>query len=186
MLTDSYSLANYKKIIHVVLPKFNPSLQNACESSLHLAVRNIFDISLQKNITSICFGYEIFSPSEKFPLDKSIHIVLRTIRKCLEKFQDKFSAIFFVIEKKEDEIYNRLNVALGIYFPRSYEEEEFHKNKLHEFNSLNVSEYGDVVLSERQLEHKVIIGNENNLEKKSQEFEDYYMNEEDDIKNYKM
>ena len=94
VITDCYSLSNFKKIIHVVLPKYNQDFENACESSLHLAIRNIFDICLEKDIHSTCFGYEIFLPSNHFRLDKTLQIVLRTIRKCLEKLDKKISAIF--------------------------------------------------------------------------------------------
>lgn len=43
VVTNGYNL-NFKKIIHVVLPKFTNIYQNACESSLHLATRNILDV----------------------------------------------------------------------------------------------------------------------------------------------
>jgi hypothetical protein len=189
IITDSYSLSNFRKIIHVVLPKFNTVFENAGESSLHLAIRNIFDISLEKNIHSICFGYEIFLPSKNFPLEKSLHIVLRTIRKCLEKFDKKFSAVFLVIEKNEGELFKKMRETLAIYFPRSSQEEEFFKDKLSIYNSLNVTEFGDVILPERQLDCKSDLRKlceEKNYIEKISEFKELYVRDEDDIKNYKM
>jgi len=189
VITDCYSLSNFRKIIHVVLPKFNQDFENACESSLHLAIRNIFDICLEKNIHSICFGYEIFLPSNHFRLDKSLHIVLRTLRKCLEKFDKKFSAIFLIIEKSEIDLFNQMKEALCVYFPRSFQEEEFFKDKLAIYNSLNVTEFGDAILAERQLDCKSDLrkfyDGKNSLVEIS-EFQEFYVKDEDDIKNYKM
>jgi hypothetical protein len=102
----------------------------------------------------MCFGYEIFIPSNNFRLDKSLHIVLGIIRKCIEKFDKKIYAIFLVIEKSESDLLNQMKESLGMYFPISFQEEIFFKDKLSIYNSLNVTEFGDVVLPERQLDSK--------------------------------
>lgn len=201
-ITNSHSLSDFRKIIHVVLPKYTVTYQNACESSLHLAIRNIFDQCIQTNIRSICFGPEIFKPSKAFPLMSAITVVCRTVRKCMQKLGDKFDRLVFSVEDKE--IYDKFRENLKMYFPRNKKEEMFYAKFLPDIKE---TEYGDVILPERYMNVKVEFEKKNKSEEKIESkikntnmeslsdipvnsnklsVEQYYVNAQDDFRNYKM
>jgi hypothetical protein len=189
-ITSSYSLSTFKQIIHVVLPKFTITYQNACESSLHLAIRNVFDICIQNNIRSICFGSEIIKPSKSFPIMSAISVVCRTVHKCLEKFYNKFDKIFFVIEDKEN--FDKFRDTFKMYFPRNQQEQNFYSKYL---PNILETEYGDIINPERQIKVKSDFEKNPKYSEKNyyntsnlvtNNIEGYYLKEEDDIKNYKM
>jgi O-acetyl-ADP-ribose deacetylase (regulator of RNase III) len=179
----------FKNILHVVLPKFNLTYQNACESSLHLAIRNVLDLSLQNEIKTICFSSEVLTPSKNFPIMNTITIVTRTLRKCLEKLKNKIDKIYFCIS--DPDLFVKFRENLKMYFPRNFQEENFFSKFL---PNIKETEYGDVILPERQMsvksEFKLFIKEGENPEKininPKEPIENYYVNQKDDIKNFNM
>ncbi len=197
MLTRSHNLTKFQKIIHVVLPKYTSTYQIACESSLHLAMRNVLDTSLQNNIRTICLGSELIRPSKSYPVITAITIIIRTLRRCLEKLKDKFDKIVICLQDKE--LYDKFRENLKMYFPRNKEEEQFYAKYL---PVIQETEYGDIIIPERHLNIKSKF-NSNDIQIEKREYKDnttntltenafpssiehYYLDENDDIKNYKM
>lgn len=187
IVTGSHSFNLFKQIIHVALPKYSIKYQNACESSLHLAVRNIFDKCLEKNVRSLCFGYEIIQPSKSFPIISAITVVCRTVRKCLQKFGHRIDKLAFVVDDKD--LFNKFRDTFRMYFPRNKQEEVFYAKFL---PNIQETEYGDIILPERQIQVKTDF--EKNVKcihigeiiSDKKIVENFYIAQEDDIKNYKI
>jgi hypothetical protein len=191
VITKSYNLIKFKRIIHTILPKFNSIYHNACESSLHLAMRNVFDICIQSEISSVCFGPELFKPSKNFPIQNAIAINCRTMRKCMEKLKGKISKVVIVIG--DVEIYEKLRENFKMYFPRTKQEEMFYAKYL---PNILETEYGDVILPERCIAVKSNFTCNEKEDLQEDEIDDIkYKNEiqiekfyykGDDIQNYEM
>ena len=118
----------------------------------------------------------------------AITIVCRTIRKCLEKIFDKFDKIVFMIEDRE--LFDKFRENFKMYFPRNKSEEKFYAKFL---PNIKQTEYGDIILPERYIKIKTdfsqninncVVENEIRIQNKS--VEGFYLDEEDDIRNYKM
>ncbi len=194
-ITSSHSLTLFKNIIHVNLPKYSSTYENACLTSLHLAVRNVLDLSMQKEIKSLAFGLDLLKPSKLFPLGLASETILRTIRRVLERHSQYFEKIFFFIEDKCD--YEIIKEKLKSFFPRNKREEEIYTKSLPEVEE---SEYGDILRPQRFLEvkyeftdiknsNKTSIDNskrENIKKFETNQLERFHYCEEDDFRNYKM
>ncbi len=189
IVTENSSFLPFKNIIHVSLPKFSENHQIAYESSLHLSVRNVIDTCIQNEFRSIAFTHEIIQPNQSFPVISSITVICRTIRKCLEKLNNKFDSVLFFIDDKE--LHDKFRHNLKMYFPRNQLEEKFYAKFL---PNIQQTEFGDIIYPERYLNVK----SEFSCGKaKSQVFENFdmrignaiegmYIEDQDDIRNYKM
>jgi predicted transport protein len=160
-------------------------------------MRNVLDTSLQNNIRTICLGSELIRPSKSYPVITAITIIIRTLRRCLEKLKDKFDKIVICLQDKE--LYDKFRENLKMYFPRNKEEEQFYAKYL---PVIQETEYGDIIIPERHLNIKSKF-NSNDIQIEKREYKDnttntltenafpssiehYYLDENDDIKNYKM
>ncbi len=191
-ITSSHSLTLFKNIIHVSLPKYSSCYENACLTSLHLAIRNVLDLSMQKGIKSLAFGPDIFRPSNKFPLNEASQTILRTIRRVLERHSQSFEKIYFFIEEKET--FQILQEKFKSFFPRNHTEEEIFTRSM---TVLEESEYGDILRPQRVLQVKSDFTDLNtfksskvNSNTQNSQFENklerFFSSEEDDFRNYKM
>lgn len=74
-------------------------------------------------------------------------IVLRTIRRCLEKLKNKIDKILFCVE--DDETFEKIKENMKIFFPRNLNEERFMSKFVPDVKE---NEYGDIIIPERTLE----------------------------------
>jgi hypothetical protein len=191
IVTESFSFLPFKNIVHVTLPKFSETHQGAYESSLHLSVRNVIDTCIQNKFRTVAFTHEIIQPSQSFPVISSITVICRTIRKCLEKLNEKFEKVLFFVEDKE--LHDKFRDNLKMYFPRNQLEEKFYAKFL---PNIQQTEYGDIIYPERYIQVKSefslgkSLGNcgvlENDQMRIGRAIEGMYLEEQDDIRNYKM
>jgi hypothetical protein len=101
LLTSAFKFPGLKYLIHSALPKFSKIYSEASLSALHLSIRNAIDICCENNIKKIILGPDIFKPTESFPINLSIEVVLRTLRKCLEELESYFTHIIICINDNE-------------------------------------------------------------------------------------
>ena len=179
LLTSAFKFPGLKYLIHCALPKFSKSYSEASLSALHLSIRNAIDVCCQNDIKKIIIGEDIFKPTENFPINLSIEVVLRTFRKCLEELYDYFTHVIICIN--DGEILNRVVFFLKIFFPRNVEEQ----NNFNCFIPPNlISKYGDIILSERNIHiEKNIKETKYFEEKKTNEFDGFFLEDENKIFN---
>ena len=115
VITNSYSLYKVKNLIHSALPKYSENFTNASLSSLHLSIRNIIDCCIENNFENLILGKDIFNPAENFPLNESVEVVIRTLRKCLDKVGNYFKNIIIAID--DDTILNKIDFYMRVFFP---------------------------------------------------------------------
>lgn len=126
------------------------------------------------------------TPSKKYPIMTAITIVIRTIRKCMEKLRDKFDKVIFCFE--DSELHDKFRENLKMYFPRNKDEEKFYARYI---PFIQETEYGDVILPERTIQVKENFDEKDTkyIEYKNEEkskVQNMYYDDKDDIKNYKM
>ena len=104
------------------------------------------DICIENNYNNIIFGKDIFQPTENFPLNEATEVIIRTLRKVLENFNEYFNNIIIAID--DENIFNHLIFYLKIFFPRNKEEEDKY-NKF--IKPLQTTDYGDLILPHRSI-----------------------------------
>lgn len=146
VITNSYSLYKVKNLIHSALPKYSENFTNASLSSLHLSIRNIIDCCIENNYETLILGKDIFNPADNFPLNDSVEVVIRTLRKCLEKVGNYFKNIILAID--DDAILNKVDFYLRIFFPRNEQEQNMFKKYI---KNIPETEFGDLVMTNRNI-----------------------------------
>lgn len=140
IVTNSYHLTGVNYLIHTALPKYSSCYSNASKSALHLSIRNVLDLCCENKYSTIILGKDIFNPSELFPINESIEVVLRTLRCCLEIIGNEMNKIILCIEDKI--IYTNIINQLKIFFPRNNNEEAEYRKHIQPFRQ---NEYGDLI-----------------------------------------
>ena len=146
LITHNHGLPKIKYIIHSVLPKYSHQYSNASLSSLHLAMRNCIDACVQNKIKSFIFGKDFFTPSSNFPINNSIEVIIRTIRKCLEIVNKHINYIIISID--DSSILEKVVFYLKVYFPRNEEEINNYKKYIPHNKQ---TKYGDLIYEERTI-----------------------------------
>jgi hypothetical protein len=104
------------------------------------------DICIEHKYSNIIFGKDIFQPTDNFPLNEATEVIIRTLRKVLENFNEYFNNIIIAID--DENIFNHLIFYLKIFFPRNKEEEDKYKKFI---KPLQTTEYGDLILPHRSI-----------------------------------
>ena len=179
VITNSYSLYKVKNLIHSALPKYSENFTNASLSSLHLSIRNIIDCCIENNFENLILGKDIFNPAENFPLNESVEVVIRTLRKCLDKVGNYFKNIIIAID--DDTILNKIDFYMRVFFPRNEEEKNIYKKYI---KNIPETEYGDLVMTNRNITvSKHIKENEKYIKSISYNDMDNFTFEDNDNKN---
>ena len=100
MLTDAYNLPA-KKVIHVVGPIVSGTLTRALEQSLSDCYRNVLDMCLETNLSSVafcCISTGVFA----FPNRRAAEIAVETAAAWLTAHPDAMERIIFNVFKDED------------------------------------------------------------------------------------
>ena len=103
IITDGYNLPA-KKVIHIVGPIVQKSLNNTLEQDLKNCYKNILDTCLKNDLKSIafcCISTGVFN----FPNKRAAEIAVETITNWLKKNEDKIDRIIFNVFKDEDKFY---------------------------------------------------------------------------------
>ncbi|KAI8527544.1 hypothetical protein RHMOL_Rhmol12G0083400 [Rhododendron molle] len=161
-----------RRIIHTVGPKYAVKYHTAAENALSHCYRSSLELLIENGLQSIAMGC-IYTEAKNYPREPAAHVaiseilshillqffyfddihivvcmcrMLRTVRRFLEKQQDKIAAVVFCTTTTTDtEIYKRL---LPLYFPRDEHEEEVAISKL----PADVGdENGETVIDERKI-----------------------------------
>ncbi|KAI8536675.1 hypothetical protein RHMOL_Rhmol10G0275400 [Rhododendron molle] len=133
------------RIIHTVGPKYAVKYHTAAENALSHCYRSCLELLIENGLQSIAMGC-IYTEAKNYPREPAAHVAIRTVRRFLEKQQDKVTAVVFCTTTTTDtEIYKRL---LPLYFPRDEHEEEVAISKL----PADVGdENGETVIDERKI-----------------------------------
>ena len=83
-------------------------------------MRNIIDTWVENDFETVIIGKDIFNPAENFPLNDSVEVVLRTLRRCLDKVGDRIQNIIIAID--EEVIFNTVIFYMKIFFLRNEDE----------------------------------------------------------------
>ncbi len=130
-------------------------------------------------MNSICFGCDIFQPSKNFPRITAITIVLRTLRRCLEKLGNKIEKIVLCVNDLE--IYEKLYENMKIFFPRSEDEEKFMERFIPDVKE---TEYGDIIIPERNI--KIVSNFKQKNENPKKNYENIVDEKSNFIHNYEL
>ncbi|KAH7835988.1 hypothetical protein Vadar_031756 [Vaccinium darrowii] len=143
-VTNAYDLPA-RRIIHTVGPKYAVKYHTAAENALSHCYRSCLELLIENGLQSIAMGC-IYTEAKNYPREPAAHVAIRTVRRFLEKQQDKITAVVFCTTTATDtEIYKRL---LPLYFPRDEHEEEVAISKL----PADVGdENGETVIDERKI-----------------------------------
>ncbi|XP_057509497.1 uncharacterized protein LOC130792075 isoform X1 [Actinidia eriantha] len=146
-ITNAYDLPA-RSIIHTVGPKYAVKYHTAAENALSHCYRSCLELLIENGLESIAMGC-IYTEAKNYPREPAAHVAIRTVRRFLEKQQDKMRAVVFCTTTSADtEVYKRL---LPLYFPRDKHEEEVAISKL----PADVGdENGETVIDERKIRIK--------------------------------
>lgn len=109
-----------KYIIHSVGPKYNERYRTAAEGALYSAYNRVLQLARENKIRTLALC-AINCIRRGYPPQAGAHMALRVVRRVLEKYEEYFSLIIFVVEDVDIGIYDHL---MPFYFPRSPAEEE--------------------------------------------------------------
>eukprot|EP01012_Entosiphon_sulcatum_P022860 TRINITY_DN2783_c0_g1_i1.p2 TRINITY_DN2783_c0_g1~~TRINITY_DN2783_c0_g1_i1.p2 ORF type:complete len:383 (-),score=88.53 TRINITY_DN2783_c0_g1_i1:626-1774(-) len=143
IITEGYNLP-CRKVIHVVGPKYNERYTTASLNSLHNCYRNCLQMLVEKGLRTIAFP-PIHSEYKNFFATEAVPMVLRTIRRFLERYPGKVEKVVLVISNPQD--YRIYHTQMRWYFPRNKREEQEAAKKL----PLDLgNELGEIVPEERK------------------------------------
>mmetsp|Transcript_6401 Transcript_6401/g.11791 ORF Transcript_6401/g.11791 Transcript_6401/m.11791 type:complete len:517 (+) Transcript_6401:117-1667(+) len=120
IVTKGYRLpAPY--VIHTVGPRFSVKYLTAAENALHGCYRRSLEQAVEHKLRSVAFCV-INTESKGYPKEQACHVAVRTIRRFLEKYPNKFDHVILAMDNETDlAIYS---AVLPLYFPRSNSEEK--------------------------------------------------------------
>jgi len=132
------------KLLVTVGPKYKEKYQVAGENSLNSCCRESMQAMLENELRSVaipCCWY-----TKGFVLEDHAHIVLRTLRRCLERLRQSIDVVVLVGETAlEVELYDAL---LPSYFPRTVYEA---KNTARSLSESCWNPWGEVIVEERRI-----------------------------------
>ncbi|XP_044491295.1 protein GDAP2 homolog [Mangifera indica] len=148
-VTNAYDLPA-RRVIHTVGPKYAVKYHTAAENALSHCYRSCLELLIENGLKSIAMGC-IYTEAKNYPREPAAHVAIRTVRRFLEKQEDKITAVVFCTTASSDtEIYKRL---LPLYFPRNKHEEEVAISKL----PADVGdENGETIIDERKIRIKTL------------------------------
>ncbi|KAL3695427.1 hypothetical protein R1sor_009503 [Riccia sorocarpa] len=150
-VTSGYDLPA-RRVIHTVGPRYAIKYHTAAENALSHCYRSCLELLLEQGLSSIAFGC-IYTESKGYPREAAAHVAIRTVRRFLEKYKDKITAVVFcTVTTTDTEIYKRL---LPLYFPRDKQEEELAGTKLPPDVG---DENGETVITERKIRISALPG----------------------------
>ncbi|BBN19494.1 ganglioside-induced differentiation-associated protein 2 [Marchantia polymorpha subsp. ruderalis] len=150
-VTSGYDLPA-RRVIHTVGPRYAPKYQTAAENALSHCYRSCLELLLEQGLSSIAFGC-IYTESKGYPREAAAHVAIRTVRRFLEKYKEKITAVVFcTVTTTDTEIYKRL---LPLYFPRDKQEEDVASTKLPPDVG---DENGETVITERKIRISALPG----------------------------
>jgi hypothetical protein len=112
---------------------------------LQFCYRNTLRLTYESSFKTLVLT-PIYTPRKRYPRNDAAHIVLRTVRRFLDKYGDSLDRIVFAFDDPADlDIYNEIT---PLYFPRTNEELLAALEKLPEDVG---NETGETVIAERKI-----------------------------------
>eukprot|EP00759_Apiculatamorpha_spiralis_P031798 PhF_6_TR33583/c0_g1_i1/m.49011 len=145
IVTGGYDLPT-RHVIHTIGPRYSDKYQNAALNMLHACYRACLVQCVANKCRTMCIP-PIHSDIKGFTATHAVHVVLRTIRRYLERFHTEIDKIVLCFYRLEDyEVYVN---AMPYYYPRSPAElKKFPQSTLGEdIGGPN----GEVALSDRSI-----------------------------------
>ena len=95
-------------------------LTSLCRSLASVSIAGLLQtrskVLLEHQLESVAFPC-VYTASKNYPREDAAHVALRTVRRFLEKFPDRVTAVVFALRSSSDmKIYEQL---LPLYFPRN-------------------------------------------------------------------
>lgn len=160
-------------VIHTVSPRYTPKYHVAAENALHGCIRRSLELLLDAGLHTIAFPL-VHSAKKLYPPEEAAHVVLRTLRKFLERYgEHTLQRVVLCLQDSEAEqapqhhpsldagypagaphpsddtdvfaLYERI---LPLYFPRNEEEARLQERFLPAHTG---DELGEVVVDERRI-----------------------------------
>eukprot|EP00667_Euglena_gracilis_P008526 EG_transcript_8642 len=144
IITNAYLLPCCK-VIHTVGPRFNEKYRTAAENMLHSCYRTCLQTLVENNMHTIAFSC-IHSDRKNYLIRDAAPIVLRTIRRFLERYPGKIQRVVLVVQSTVE--YSVYEEQMKLYFPRSKAEERQARSFLPEDTG---NEIGETVTAERMI-----------------------------------
>jgi len=105
-----------RHIIHAAAPRFQAKFANAAHSALHSCYRSALQLAVVKHARTVGIG-QMHSATRGYPTEEAPHIVLRTVRRFLEKNATAIDTLLLFCDDASDfAIYHKLAT---LYFPRT-------------------------------------------------------------------
>jgi len=112
----------FVKLLHSVGPRYNEQYKTAAENALHCCYRNALRICKEEGLRTVVIT-PVYTERKRYPRENAGHVVLRTVRRFLEKWSGDIDRVVFAFGDPDDRaIYERL---AQLYFPRTLEELAF-------------------------------------------------------------
>lgn len=144
VITNAYDLIA-KKVVHCVSPRYKIKYHTAAEHALHNCYRKALQLVMENGLKSIAFPV-VNVERKGYPEKQAAHIAVRTLRRFLEHFVDRFERIVLVFDKERDFlIYQQI---MPLYFPRTLVEQNRSASLLP--NDVG-DEWGDTFINERRI-----------------------------------
>ena len=143
-LTGAYELP-CKAVIHTVGPKYNIKYRTAAENALHHCYFHCLEEMVEEGHRSIAFSV-VNTDKKGYPREEAAHIVIRTVRRFLERYGNKVDALSFVFATVAEKA--AYDTVLPLYFPRN-KDEQYRAVPLLPADVGN--EHGETVVAERQV-----------------------------------
>ena len=142
-MTAAYKLP-CKSVIHTVGPKYNLKYRTAAENALHHCYFHCLEEMVEAGHRSIAFCC-VNTEKKSYPPEDAAHIIVRTVRRFLERYGNKVDAICFTFANATER--RAYDVVLPLYFPRTKAEQYRAVSLLPEDVG---NESGETVVAERQ------------------------------------
>ena len=118
-MTAAYKLP-CKSVIHTVGPKYNLKYRTAAENALHHCYFHCLEEMVEAGHRSIAFCC-VNTEKKSYPPEDAAHIIVRTVRRFLERYGNKVDAICFTFANATER--RAYDVVLPLYFPRTKAEQ---------------------------------------------------------------
>jgi len=141
--TKAYGLPCNQLVI-TVGPKFKEQYRVAAQNTLNACCRECMQGLVEAELRTVaipCIWYQ-----EGYPMEEHAHVVLRTIRRCLEKLRPNIDSVVLVAASPAELVL--YETLMPSYFPRSLDEAVVSAADLPESAW---TEWGEVFLEERRI-----------------------------------
>eukprot|EP00391_Amoebophrya_sp_Ameob2_P012263 CAMPEP_0178997396 /NCGR_PEP_ID=MMETSP0795-20121207/8899_1 /TAXON_ID=88552 /ORGANISM="Amoebophrya sp., Strain Ameob2" /LENGTH=771 /DNA_ID=CAMNT_0020689889 /DNA_START=268 /DNA_END=2580 /DNA_ORIENTATION=+ len=110
-----------QKVLPFCGPNYKEKYTTAAKNTLSQCVRNMLQVCLEHKVKTVAFPVH-YSVEKQFPLEKNLHIVLRTLRRWLPKVGGSVQCVVLYTEfGVEKELAAKL---MQLYFPRNTKDSE--------------------------------------------------------------